>query len=111
MLVKGPLGLHLDLRPDYNSRSQLQNALHTALLQAVQKDGLERAKQIVSKACPALPLTAETPEQLADALLQGLPRAHEVFKPVFVDRKTEPAHERNTLEELVASLTSYGGRK
>lgn len=111
MLVKGPLGLHLDLRPDYNSRSQLQNALRNALLQAVQKEGMERAKQIIRKACPALPLTVETPEQLADALLHGLPRVHEVFKPVMVGRKTEPAHERNTLEEIVTSLTSYGGRK
>ncbi|OQA05688.1 MAG: hypothetical protein BWY66_02323 [bacterium ADurb.Bin374] len=111
MLVKGPLGIHLDLRPDYNSRSQLQNALRNALLQAVQKEGLERAKQIAKKACPALSLTGETPEQLAEALLQGLPRAHEVFKPVLVDRKTEPAHEQSTLEELVTSLTSYGSRK
>jgi len=111
MLVKGPLGLHLDLRPDYNSRSQLQNALRNALLQAVRKEGMERAKEIVRKASPALPVQGETPEQLAETLLQGLPRAHEIFKPVMVDRKTEPAHDQNTLEELVTALTSYGGRK
>ncbi|MBP7635137.1 hypothetical protein KBA41_13310 [Candidatus Ozemobacteraceae bacterium] len=110
MLVKGPLGLHLDLRPDYNSRSQLQAALRNALLQAIQREGLDAARQIVRKAAPTIPSGGDTPEQLAETLVHVLPRAHEVFKEVTVDRKTEPAHEQNTMEELVTILTSYGGR-
>lgn len=111
MLIKGPLGIHLDLRPDYNSRSQLRDALRKALLQAVRETGLEQAKQTIRGLYPRLSGLGETPDQMADVLLKCLPRAHEVFKDVLVTRRMEEAEKPNTLEELLSALTTYGARK
>ncbi|HOY68620.1 MAG TPA: hypothetical protein PLP29_17215 [Candidatus Ozemobacteraceae bacterium] len=110
MLVKGPLGIHLDLHPDYNSRTQLKDALRKALLQAVRDVGMEQARQKIRVIYPRLAGLGETPDQMADTLLKCLPRAHEVFHDVQVTRRTEEADRPNTLEELLTLLTSYGSR-
>jgi len=110
VLVKGPLGIHLDLRPDYNSRSQLKDALRNALAQAINKEGMEQSKQKIRVMCPRMPDLGATPDQIAKSLIEWLPRAHQVFRDVFVSRRINEVDAPNTLEEILTALTSYGSR-
>lgn len=111
MLVKGPLGIHLNLRPDHNTRSQVRDALRSALVHAVESEGVEQAKQKARTAYPSLPEIGDTPEQVADTLMNWLPRAHEVFHDVTVDRRAEKVDVRSSLDDLLEALTRYGTKK